>query len=478
MNRELPVLVVETSSLNISKEYVLTNHAITLKKYGSVLLSEFAELPIVTYANTFFNEFIVSPSSLVDMNVEAFVVFSSAVPQTVASAENLIYLYRNNLGDVGIAEVFDQTFTDLLPQSIYEGISTTYETSTFDSIYNSQPKQYQEYIKVIPATTTELNNLSVDREIVVRSEGNGFKYSIYDDLLLSDYESAPISTLSDITFDAFLDTVYDTTIKATTSPYSGGQSARRNPTDIFRNETELEIQTEFDGYALPYGDLPVSALSEYAISGTLYDRPLSAETFGTTYPSLYTASDYTSYVKIAGTVFSANAEFSTLSISSFSSTPIGYVDGSILSGLAPLVVGGTTGLTQTAQNIAGANSNTGFFFYGWADDPGSNDLTFSSIQVGWTVVGQPTWVVTAVGDGTTNYDVTISGGEFVSGTSYQFTGTIIGGTDFVTDFSLGSVLVANNEYFTVDGIANTSYLVTDRLPANAFSGVVAYKISA
>ena len=144
----------------------------------------------------------------------------------------------------------------------------------------------------------------------------------------------------------------------------------------------------------------------------------------------------------------------------------------------PLVVGGTTGLTQTAQNIAGTNSNTGFFFYGWADDPGSNDLTFSSIQVGWTVVGQPTWVVTAVGDGSTNYNVTISGGEFVSGATYRFTGAIIGGTNFVSDFSLGSVLVANNEYFTVDSIANTSYLVTDRLPANAFSGVFAYKISA
>ena len=392
MQRELPVLIVETSSLNISKEYVLTNHAITLKKYGSVLLSEFAELPIVTYANTFFDEYIVSPSSLVDINVEAFVVFSSAVPQSVASAENLIYLYRNNLGDVGIAEVFDQTFTDLLPQSIYEGISTTYETSTFDSIYNSQPKQYQEYIKIIPATTTELNNLSVDREIVVRSEGNGFKYTIYDDLLLSDYETSPISTLADFTFDTNLGTTtHDVTIKATTSPYSGGQSARRNPTDIFRNETRVEIETESSAYALSYGDLPISTIENFAISATLYDKPLSAETFATIYPSINTVSDYTKYAKIAGTVTSATQDYSLFTIDDYSEIPIGDVDEVVFSATAPVVVGT--------------------------------------------------------------------------------------GTNFETDYDVYDVFVANNEYFMVEAIANTTHMVVDRQPMNQYSNVFAYKQS-
>ena len=391
MQRELPVLIVETSSLNISKEYVLTNHAITLKKYGSVLLSEFAELPIATYANTFFDEYIVSPSSLVDINVEAFVVFSSAVPQSVASAENLIYLYRNNLGDVGIAEVSDQTFTDLLPQSIYEGISTTYETSTFDSIYNSQPKQYQEYIKIIPATTTELNNLSVDREIVVRQDGHGFRFRIYGDALLSDYESTAISTLSDITFDAFLDTVYDTTIKATTSPYEGGQSARRNPTDIFRNETRVEIESESSAYALSYGDLPISTIENFAISATLYDKPLSAETFATIYPSINTVSDYTKYAKIAGTVTSATQDYSLFTIDDYSEIPIGDVDEVVFSATAPVVVGT--------------------------------------------------------------------------------------GTNFETDYDVYDVFVANNEYFMVEAIANTTHMVVDRQPMNQYSNVFAYKQS-
>jgi hypothetical protein len=279
-----------------------------------------------------------------------------------------------------------------LPESVYEDIPITYETSTFDSIYNSRPKQYQEYIKIIPATTTELNNLSVDREIVVRQDGHGFRFRIYGEELLSNYDSAPISTLSDITFDVFLDTVYDTTIKATTSPYSGGQSARKNPTDIFRDEIRIDIQSASDVYALPYDGIQISALSEYPISGTLYDRQLSAETFGTTYPSINTVSDYTTYAKIAGTVSSANAEFSTLSISAFSSTPVSYLNSSSLSELAPIVIGS--------------------------------------------------------------------------------------GTNFVSDFSLGSVFVANNEYFIVESIANTTFMTTDRLPASPFSGVVAYRIPA
>ena len=51
------------------------------------------------------------------------------------------------------------------------------------------------------------------------------------------------------------------------------------------------------------------------------------------------------------------------------------------------------------------------------------------------------------------------------------------GTNFVSDFSSGSVFVANNEYFEVESVANTTYMITDRLPASSFSGVVAYKIA-
>jgi hypothetical protein len=92
----------------------------------------------------------------------------------------------------------------------------------------------------------------------------------------------------------------------------------------------------------------------------------------------------------------AIAEFSTLTISAFSSTPIDYVDDSLLSELAPIVIGSGT------------------------------DFTNESLPMG---------------------------------------------------FELGSVFVANNEYFTVESIANTTFMVVDRLPASTFTNVFAYKHS-
>ena len=103
--------------------------------------------------------------------------------------------------------------------------------------------------------------------------------------------------------------------------------------------------------------------------------------------------------------------------------------------------------TQVAQNVSGTSSPTGFFFYGWQGSP-----SFSLIQPGWTVVGQPTWVVTTVGDGVTNYDVTITGGSFASGQSYAFTGyvdgpatiNLVGDIDLIGDITqTGNVQIIN-----------------------------------
>ena len=80
--------------------------------------------------------------------------------------------------------------------------------------------------------------------------------------------------------------------------------------------------------------------------------------------------------------------------------------------------------TQIAQNISGTSTPTGFFFYGWADDPGQINPPFGVIQVGWSCVQIPGSVVTAVGDGVTDYNITISGGSFASGESYSFIGPI------------------------------------------------------
>lgn len=77
--------------------------------------------------------------------------------------------------------------------------------------------------------------------------------------------------------------------------------------------------------------------------------------------------------------------------------------------------------TTNVQNVAGTNSEVGFFFLGnWASYP---ETGFQYIQVGWTVVNNPTWIVTEVN--APNQTVTISGGVFVSGVAYSFTGNIV-----------------------------------------------------
>ena len=77
--------------------------------------------------------------------------------------------------------------------------------------------------------------------------------------------------------------------------------------------------------------------------------------------------------------------------------------------------------TSTVQNVAGSNSTTGLFFLnGWDAHP---EAGFQYIQPGWSVVGQPTWIVTATNK--SSETVTISGGPFVSGSAYQFTSNVV-----------------------------------------------------
>jgi hypothetical protein len=61
----------------------------------------------------------------------------------------------------------------------------------------------------------------------------------------------------------------------------------------------------------------------------------------------------------------------------------------------------------------------------------------------------------------------------LSRTASLITGT---GTNFVSDFNLGGAFVSNNEYFATESVANTTFMVADRLPINPFSGVSAYKM--
>ena len=120
--------------------------------------------------------------------------------------------------------------------------------------------------------------------------------------------------------------------------------------------------------------------------------------------------------------------------------------------------------TQTAQNVSGTSTPTGFFFYGWADDPGQVNPPFGVIQVGWSCVEIPGSVVTVVGDGVTNYDITITGGSFASGGFYSFTGDVVtyGPANAV---QVGNIvqtgtfgLDGNFESGTITGTGTTSFL--------------------
>ena len=398
----IPLLesIIVTESLTVKPEIPIQ---LTLNDVGVSMTTQMErELPVlVTLADLdTYGEYVViiSPTPSV---LDVAVVASSILPQKFASAQNLIALYNIQLKDVAILDVAGNVFGDDLPQNAYEGTIGSFANSTFETSYLNYPLSFQEYVKILPATITEMNNLSVNREVVVRSEGNGFRYTIYDDGLLSDYASTPISTLADFTFDTNLGTTtYDVTIKATTSPYTSGQSAKRNPTDIFRGEILVKTQSEPSAYDTLYDDVRISTFQTFTFNDVVPGTTdiIGQQTFGAVYPQApQTSATYTKYVKIVGTVSSANAGFETLPISAYSAIAIDVIDESLFSDLVPIVIGSGT------------------------------DFSNESLPLG---------------------------------------------------FAVGGVFVANNEYFIVESIANTTFMTTDRLPASPFSGVVAYRIPA
>jgi hypothetical protein len=55
--------------------------------------------------------------------------------------------------------------------------------------------------------------------------------------------------------------------------------------------------------------------------------------------------------------------------------------------------------------------------------------------------------------------------------------TVLGvGTNFTSDFTVGSTLLANNELFVVDGVSNSTFMTTTTTPVLPYSNVVGYKI--
>lgn len=325
--------------------------------------------------------------------VDATVVFSSATPQKQKSAEGVVSAYGIKMEDLELQEIAGLTFSGTTAEVQYQNLETTLANTTFSAFYRTFPKSQTEMVYKTITINDASQELSANREIVVRAEGHGFRFKTYQEATFAQFGTDAISTLSDVTFEQYLDTVYDATIKASPSPFISGQSSSGQPTDIFRGEYQVKSQNDPSAYNTLYDNVKVGAFQTFTFTDNIpgTEDIISEQTFGLVYPQApQSSTDYIKYTKIAGTVSSATQDYSTFTLTNYAEVPIGDVDDTIFSNAAPVVVGS--------------------------------------------------------------------------------------GTDFQTDYNIYDVFVANNEYFTVEAIANTTHMVVDRQPASGYSGVNAYKV--
>jgi hypothetical protein len=197
MQRELPVLIAETSTLNISKEYKLTGHGTRRTKYGSIILEDYQSVLISAVQNITFDEFMIPSSLFADIHVEADIISSTVAPQKFASAQNVASLYNIILDNVAIFDVQNNTFSDGLPENAYQGpsgIPAIFKTSTFGSSYTTYPLTYQEYVKQVPIVISGTSTLQVSKEYKVSRHAKTLQR--WNEVLLSEFSSAPISSWS------------------------------------------------------------------------------------------------------------------------------------------------------------------------------------------------------------------------------------------------------------------------------------------
>ena len=387
------------TTLNSNQEYKLVNHAKRLIRYQEKFLDEYANVQISFVGTNTLEESLLKPEDLADMHLNVTTVAANNYTLKVNTSTNITPLYKRILQDVSLAEVADKKLTALLPQSEYEATSPTFDISNFGSLYSNLPSVKGELIKTRITQPTEIFAVTSNTAIVIPFEGNGFKYTVYDEEVISGYGASPISSLEEIQFDTYKNTVYDKTIKASPSPLASGQSnpwgrrGRTNPTDVFRDEIIVKSQSVPSAYATTYGDVRLLTIPNLTFNDIIPGTQdiISIQYFDKTYPQApITSGTYIQYQKASGTVASSTSLYYDLPMSIYELTPVSFVY--------------DTELSRTASLITGT------------------------------------------------------------------------GTNFVSDFSIGSAFVANNEYFATESIANTTFMVADRLPINPFSGVSAYKM--
>jgi hypothetical protein len=256
----------------------------------------------------------------------------------------------------------------------------------------------------------------------------GYGYNPYENLRMTafgvygeDWANTQISALQNVKFgDKYSE---DPAFQSITSLYISNSSANLAVSGITSN-------LKYETFAVS-GTIPVSLEIAIAVSSIEPQKFASAENVISLYEILL-----------------ANAKISDIADSSFSS----LVEGSATTTYADLT------FASVYKNTPNAYSE----YVKYAKITGTVSTSPSSISYSTLTLGAyaNTPVNNLYSKSINSYSVGIDGI----------------GTNFVTDFGVNSVFVANNEYFKVESVANTTAMYIDRSPANTFTNVVAYKV--
>ena len=263
-------------------------------------------------SDTQYQEYVPIISSLGFMNfvTEAFVTTSSITPQKYTAAENIIALYELVLRDASIADVANETFNSLTPQSLYDSYSAIFADLTFEDVYKNYPEVFRQFNKIITSPTIDSSSLSTSENIVVSYIASGFKYRTYGEILLSDLASTIIEDVSSYGFETYYDTFSDLTIKASPSPFISGQASAPAREDIFRSKYSRQINSNANSTV----DFDTGSVTIYNI--------------------------------ITGTVSSGNTTYSEFPLNAYASTPVSLVQNKTFNSVLNTVLGVGTSLNS------------------------------------------------------------------------------------------------------------------------------------
>ena len=112
-------------------------------------------------------------------------------------------------------------------------------------------------------------------------------------------------------------------------------------------------------------------------------------------------------------------------------------------------------------------------------------ITDASASIANTVIVSYALISGTISSGTSSYEsLTLSDysstpiSAAVNKTFNDTVNTVLGvGTNFTSDFTIGSTLVANNEFFVVESIPSSTFMTTTTAPSVPYSNVVGYKVS-